>query len=40
MIPTETLPGAPRLTVEETGRLISQKGNPEETLANLVKLIQ
>jgi starch phosphorylase len=40
MTPIETIPGSPLLTTEEIARLISQKGNPEETLANLVRLIQ
>ena len=40
MTPIETLATTPLLTAEEIGRLISQKGRPEETLANLVRLIQ
>jgi starch phosphorylase len=40
MTPIETLSGSPLLTAEEINRLVSQKGQPEETLANLVRLIQ
>jgi glycogen phosphorylase len=40
MTPIETLSATPLLTVDEISRLVSQKGRPEDTLANLVRLIQ
>ena len=40
MTPIETLSATPLLTAEEIGRLVSQHGQPQETLANLVRLIQ
>src|SRR3954454_8128019 len=40
MTPIETAQGVQLLTPEEIGRVISQKGQPAETLANLVRLIQ
>jgi starch phosphorylase len=40
MSPIETVQGSQLLTLEEIGRVISQKGQPAETLANLVRLIQ
>src|SRR3954464_1704998 len=40
MTPIETAQGYQLLTPEEIGRVISQKGQPAETLANLVRLIQ
>src|SRR4051812_20536912 len=40
MTPIETAQGAQLLTPEEIGRVISQQGQPAETLANLVRLIQ
>jgi starch phosphorylase len=40
MTPIEMAQGAPLLTLEEIGHVISQKGQPAETLANLVRLIQ
>src|SRR5439155_4700798 len=40
MTPIETIEGSQLLTKEEIGQVISQKGQPAETLANLVRLIQ
>src|SRR4051812_28198365 len=40
MTPIETAQGYQLLTPEEIGHFISQKGQPAETLANLVRLIQ
>src|SRR5438067_9483840 len=40
MTPIDMVEGSQLLTKEEIGQVISQKGQPAETLANLVRLIQ